>query len=157
MGLMNKYELRRLEKAVKDKNKAKLYEWAVQFEEQVIDLYRNEFDKKYRDDIQEAIANYEIAVAYTMHFSEETKFGQDQLTSFLEDLMVTLDMYRTGESDPTQYLAELKENGIELTPHDYSKVYRERIEELDGLIAKYRARIKELGIEVYDSKVYEKK
>ena len=157
MGLMNKDELRRLEKAVKDKNKAKLYEWAVQFEEQVIDLYRNVYDKRYRDDIQEAIINYEIAVAYTMHFSEETQFGQDQLTSFLEDLMVTLDMYRTGESDPTQYLEELKENGVILPPYDYSRVYRERLEELDSLIAQYRARLKELGVEVYDSKVYEKK
>lgn len=157
MGLMSKEELRRLEKAVKDKNKTKVQEWAYQFEEQVIDLYRDVYEKRYREDIQDAVINYEIAVAYTMHFSEETQFEQDKLTSFLEDLMVTLDMYRTGESNPTQYLEELKENGVILPSYDYSRVYRERIEELDSLIAQYRARLKELGQEVYDSKVYEKK
>ena len=37
--LVNRDELRRLEKAAKDKNKKKLAEWAGQFEQQVINLY----------------------------------------------------------------------------------------------------------------------
>ena len=105
---MDRNELRRLQKAAKDKDIRKLGEWASQFENQM----RQEFDRAYHDELENSINNFCTAIAYTAHFSEETRLDKDKLPSFMEDLFVTIDMFRTGEYKPEEYREELEKNGI---------------------------------------------
>lgn len=105
---MDRNELRRLQRAAKDKDIRKLGEWASQFEEQM----RQEFDRAYHDELENSINNFCTAIAYTAHFSEETRLDKDKLPSFMEDLFVTIDMFRTGEYKPEEYKKELEKNGV---------------------------------------------
>ena len=49
-SLLNRDEIRRLEKAAKDKNKIKLATWAAQFEDQISEYYRKDFEEKYKEE-----------------------------------------------------------------------------------------------------------
>lgn len=121
-NLLNREELRRLEKAAKEKDKRHLMEWATAYE----NMLRREYEKAYQEEIENAINNFLVAIVYTLHFSEKTKFGSKKLPEFMEDLMVTVEMYRTGEYKPDEYLEELDKCGIHFERHDWSKVYREK-------------------------------
>lgn len=121
-NLLDRNELRRLEKAAREKDKKHLMEWAVAYE----DMLRREYEKAYEDEIQNAIDNFLVAIVYTLHFNEKTKFGPKKLADFMEDLMVTVDMYRMGEYKPDEYLEELKKCGVYFEKHDWSKIYREK-------------------------------
>lgn len=121
-NMLNRDELRRLEKAAREKDKQHLKEWAMSYE----DMLRREYEKAYEDEIQNAINSFLVAIAYTLHFSETTHFGPKKLPDFMEDLMVTVDMYRTGEYKPDEYLGELKKCGIYFEKHDWNKIYREK-------------------------------
>lgn len=121
-NLLTRNELRRLEKAAREKNKKYLMEWAMAYE----DMIRIEYEKAYDDEIQNAINNFLVAIVYTLHFNEKTHFGSKKLLDFMDDLMVTIDMYRTGESKPDEYLDELAQCGIHFEHHDWNKIYREK-------------------------------
>lgn len=111
---MDKNEVRRLEKAARDKNKEKLFEWGNQFENQLRTELEKEYEAKYKKDLQNAIDIFSIAIAYTLHFSESIRMGAKRLPEFMEDLYVTVDMFRTGEYNPDDYSEELKKCGIYL-------------------------------------------
>lgn len=116
MGILNRNELRRLEKAAREKDKRHLADWAFQYNNQV----RLEYDKIYHEEIDRSINMLLTAVAYTAHFSEETHLGKQNLPSFMEDLFVTIDMFRTGEYKPEEYKEELEKNGIYQDIYDYT-------------------------------------
>lgn len=141
---MDRYELRRLEKAAREKDKKHLLEWATKFENQINESLRRQYNKHYQEELQDSIDNFITALAYTLHFNEDTQFNKDQLPGFMEDLFVTVEMFKTGEYKPEDYAEELKEAGIVIDVYDYTKIYRERLDKLDELIAEYDKRIKEL-------------
>lgn len=124
-SIVNREEIRRLEKAARDKDKRKLGEWAIQLEQQI----RNDLEKDYKMDLADAIDNFMMAVGYTLHFSEETLFGQKRLVSFMEDLYSSIDMFRTGEYKPEEYEEELKKSGVIINSYDYGRVFKKYIEE----------------------------
>lgn len=101
-------EIRRLEKAARDKDKRKLWEWAIQFENQI----KQEYEKNYEEDLGTSIDIMYLALAYTLSFNEKTKFGADRLTDFLDDFFVTVDMFSTGEYSPEDYAKQLEKKGI---------------------------------------------
>lgn len=107
---MDRNELRRLQKAARDNDKAKLLEWGKQLEDQI----RQEFEREYQDEIKNTVNNLLIALAYTLHFSEETKFPVDSLPDFIEDLFVTFELFTSGEYNPSDYAEELKQAGLEI-------------------------------------------
>lgn len=152
MSLLNRNEIRRLEKAAREKDKTKLAEWAGQFETQISESYRLEYEKQYQDEIQSSINNFLIALAYTLYFSEELLIDKTRLPNFIEDLMVTVDMYRTGESKPIDYLDQLKEAGVIFDKEDcnYNEIFNKRIERLEEMSRDYHKKLKELGINVFD-------
>ena len=119
---MDKNELRRLEKAARDKNKRHLMDWAMQFENQI----RYEYEKAYEKEIESSVNNFLVAIAYTLVFTEEIKLEPGALAGVIEDLIVTVDLFRTGEQKPEDYMQALKENGAIFDEYDYSKVFREK-------------------------------
>lgn len=101
-------EIRRLEKAARDKDRKKLWEWAIQFENQI----KQEYEKNYEQDLGDSIDIMCLALAYTLSYNEKTKFGADRLTDFLDDFFVTVDMFSSGEYSPVDYAKQLETKGI---------------------------------------------
>ena len=106
--ITTKEEIRRLEKAARNKDKRKLWEWAIQFENQI----KQEYEKNYEEDLGNSIDIMCLALAYTLSFNEKTKFGVDRLTDFLDDFFVTVDMFSSGEYSPEDYAKQLEKKGI---------------------------------------------
>lgn len=112
---MDRSELRRLQKAVKDNNKMALYEWGSQFENQIKNELRNEFEKYYHCVLLDSIDNLLIALCFTAIFSEAVPaLNADNFEEFMDDLFVTINMFNTGEYNPMDYYKQLKENGIDI-------------------------------------------
>ena len=105
---MDKNELRRLEKAAKEKNKQHLLEWGKQFEDQI----RQEYERAFKQELAEAVDNFCVAIVYTLHFCELTKFGNKRINEFMDDMFETVDLFRTKEYNPTDYKEQLKQEGI---------------------------------------------
>lgn len=112
--LINRNEIRRLQKAARDNNKIALFEWASQFEQQIKNELEPQYDIIYKDYLSEAIDNFIIAITYTLAFSEEYNLDKDKIPDFLNDLFVTIDMFRTGEYSPEDYKKQLIDEGITL-------------------------------------------
>ena len=106
--ITTKEEIRRLEKSARDKDKRKLWEWALQFENQI----KKEYESVMEEDLGNSIDIMCLALAYTLSFNEKTKFGADRLTDFLDDFFVTVDMFSTGEYSPEDYAKQLEKKGI---------------------------------------------
>lgn len=103
-------EVRRLQKAARENNKQHLIDWLNQFDDQV----RRDYEKAFQKELSEAIENFCIAIAYVLHFSEKTKFGEKRIKEFLDDTFVTVDMFRKGEYSPEDYKKQLSESGIKI-------------------------------------------
>lgn len=110
--LINRDEIRRLEKAAREKDKKHLVEWAKRYEQQIEFIMRQYYEKMYQEEINDSINNFIFAVAYTAFFSEETNLNNETLPEFMSDLFATIDMYRTGEFTPQEYVKELSDNGF---------------------------------------------
>ena len=132
MSIINRNEIRRLEKAAREKDKKHLIEWANSLEKQMVRDIVQDLEKRYQQDIQDAWDNLLIATAYALHFSEETNLDADTLPSFMEDLYATIDMYRTGEYKPQEYEEELNKCGVILEKYDYQKIYKDYVGTMDG-------------------------
>lgn len=108
LSLLDKNEMRRLQKAAKDKNMDKIYDWARQLEIQLLQRYERNFEKE----LAASIDNFIITIVYTLHFHESTKFGNKRIEEFMRDLLETVDMFKRGEAVPEDYQKALKEEGI---------------------------------------------
>ena len=106
--LLNRNEIRRLEKAAREKNKSHLQDWLSQFEEQL----RIEYEKNFEDELGEAVDHLLIAISYSLHFSEETRFGRKRLNRFMNDLIAVTEGFRTGDFNPEDYKKQLEDDGI---------------------------------------------
>lgn len=73
---------------------------------------RSEYDKEYKKQLLESIDLILFTVRYTLHFNEKTKFGQARIDDFMEDLVVTIDNFRTGDFNVNDYKEQLKADGI---------------------------------------------
>lgn len=107
-SLLDKNELRRLQKAVKDKNMGKIYDWAIQLELQIDQAY----DKQLEKELAQSIDDFILTIVYTLHFHESTRFGNKRIKDFMEDLFETIDMFRRGEARPDDYQKALADEGI---------------------------------------------
>lgn len=128
------YKLSRDEyRAIRTMSKEKMEQWLSNRDNIMYNSIRKEFEKNYHEEIDNSVENFLIAIAYTLHFSENTRFGPKKLPDFMEDLFVTVDMFRTGEYKPEEYAEELKKCGIKFDNYDYTKIYRKKVEELEAM------------------------
>ena len=74
----NMNEIRRLQKAAREGNKKHLIEWFEQFDDQI----RREYEHAFQCELGDAVTNFCIAIAYTLHFNEKTKFGAKRIRDF---------------------------------------------------------------------------
>lgn len=87
---------------------------------------RKKFESAYKDELDNSVQNFITAIAYTLHYNEEVHLQQDELASFMEDLFVSVELFRKGEYNPDDYKEQLKEDGIEIAKYDYDRLYREK-------------------------------
>ena len=119
---LNREDYRR----IKNYSREEMEKWLDYHECMLYNLIRKDFEKSYQDEVENSIANFLIAVWYTLHFSDEVHLKNDELASFMEDLYASVDMFRKGEYKPEEYEEAMKEDGIKFTPCDYTKIYREK-------------------------------
>lgn len=112
---------------IKSYSKAEMEKW-IQIRENVMyQTLRKQFDNAYKEELDNSIQNFLFAIAYTLHWNEDVAIDSDKMASFMQDLFVTVDLFRTGDYKPEDYAKELKEDGVEFKPYDYDKIYRERV------------------------------
>lgn len=119
---LNREDYRR----IKGYSKQEMEKWLDYHQSMMYNLIRRDFEKAYQDEINSSVSNFLIAIWYTLHYNEETHLQNDELQSFMEDLYVSVDMFRKGEYKPEEYKQQMKEDGVSFTPFDYDKLYREK-------------------------------
>lgn len=136
-SIVSREELRRLEKAAKDKNKAKLAEWIKQFEGYLDSMFRKDYVRACQEEVINNFNNIITAVAYTSYFSEENYIDKHNLADFMADLFTTIDMFRTGEYKPQEYADILKQEGVILDNYDSDLVYKKYLNIFDTDLVDY--------------------
>lgn len=111
---------------IKSYSKEEMSRWLDYHEAMLYNILRKDFEKNYQDEIENSVSNFLIAIWYTLHFNEETHLTHDELHSFMEDLYITVDLFRKGEYKPEDYKEEMEKDGISFSPFDYDKLYREK-------------------------------
>ena len=112
---------------IKNYSKVEMDRW-LQLEHTVMyNTLRKQFDNAYREELDSSVQNFLYAIAYTLHYSEDVAIDSDKMAGFMQDLFVTVDLFRTGDYKPEDYNDALKEDGIEFKPYDYDRIYRENI------------------------------
>lgn len=130
---------------VKGMSKEEMSRWLDLERSMTYNQLRREFEQAYKDELDCGVSNFLIAMWYTLHFNEDIHLKNDELASFMEDLFVSVDLFRKGEYKPEDYEKELKDDGVTFAKYDYSKLYKEleakydgRIRELEQTIASYK-------------------
>lgn len=107
-------ELNRLQRCAKNKDKNEIRKWGQDFEHRVNEKYYELYKKQYVIWLEEIFKDLDIALMYTLHFNEYTKFGNKRLKSVMDDLGESLRGFYKGEFKREEYKKMLKDDGIKL-------------------------------------------
>ena len=119
---MNRQDYRR----IKSMSKEEMERWLYYEQVGIQNAVRKQYEDMYKDELDNSVQNFLFAIAYTLHFSDSINLQKDELASLMDDLFVSVEMFRKGEWKPKDYEQALKEDGIVFKPYDYSKLYREK-------------------------------
>lgn len=111
---------------IKGLSKEQMEKWLQGYYNITYNSLRKEFEDAYKDELDNSVQNFITAIAYTLHFSEEVHLQRDELSNFMNDLFVSVEMFRKGEYNPDDYREQLKDDGIKIAEYDYDKLYREK-------------------------------
>lgn len=111
---------------IKGYSKEEMERWTQAYYNATYDVLRKQFNEKYLDELDSSVQNFITAIAYTLHFNEDISLQHDELNSFMEDLFVSVDLFRKGEYNPNDYREQLKADGVEIPAYDYDRLYREK-------------------------------
>lgn len=121
------YKLNRDEyRKIKNMSKEELERWLERRNTLTYESLRRVFEKEYQDEVDNTINNFLIAIVYTLVFTEEIHLEKGAAAGVIEDLLATVDMFKSGEYKPEDYEKALKEKGISFEKYDYSKLYRSK-------------------------------
>lgn len=111
---------------IKSMSKEQMEKWLYNRNVTMYNALRKEFNDAYKDELDSSVQNFITAIAYTLHYNEDVHLQHDELNSFMEDLFVSVEMFRKGEYNPEDYREQLREDGIEIAKYDYDRLYREK-------------------------------
>lgn len=111
---------------IKSLSKEEMERWLQNHQTLTYNALRKEFEANYKDEIDSSVQNFLIAIAYTLHFSDEVNLSHDELASFMTDLFTSVDMFRKGEYRPEDYAEDLDKEGVKFSNYDYDRLYREK-------------------------------
>ena len=113
-------------RTLKGFSKEQMEKWLQSYYNVTYNSLRKEFNDAYKDELDSSVQNFITAIAYTLHYNEDVHLQHDELNSFMEDLFVSVEMFRKGEYNPEDYREQLKEDGIVIAEYDYDRLYREK-------------------------------
>lgn len=113
-------------RTLKGFSKEQMENWLQGYYNVTYNSLRKEFESAYKDELDSSVQNFITAIAYTLHYNEDVHLQHDELNSFMEDLFVSVEMFRKGEYNPEEYREQLREDGIEIAKYDYDRLYREK-------------------------------
>ena len=113
-------------RTLKGFSKEQMEKWLQGYYNVTYNSLRKEFNDAYKDELDSSVQNFITAIAYTLHYNEDVHLQHDELNSFMEDLFVSVDMFRKGEYSPDDYREQLKEDGIVVAEYDDDRLYREK-------------------------------
>lgn len=111
---------------LKSFSREQMEKWLQGYYNVTYNSLRKEFNDAYKDELDSSVQNFITAIAYTLHYNDDTNLQHDELNSFMEDLFVSVEMFRKGEYKPEEYKEQLKEDGIVIADYDYDRLYREK-------------------------------
>lgn len=110
--MFNTNELNRLHRCAKNKDKKEIIKWGQEFEDRLNKKYYEIYKKQYMIWLEETFKDLDVALMYTLHFNESTKFGNKRLKSVMDDLAVTMRGFYRKEFNRKEYNKMLKDDGI---------------------------------------------
>lgn len=113
-------------RAIRSMPRDALEKWLQGYYNVTYNSLRKEFESAYKDELDSSVQNFITAIAYTLHYNEDVHLQHDELNSFMEDLFVSVELFRKGEYNPDDYKEQLKEDGIVIAEYDYDRLYREK-------------------------------
>lgn len=113
-------------RTIKGMSKEQMEKWLYNRNVAMYNALREEFNDAYKDELDSSVQNFITAIAYTLHFNDDVHLQNDELAGFMDDLFVSVDMFRKGEYKPEEYEEQLREDGIEIAKYDYDRLYREK-------------------------------
>ena len=113
-------------RTIKSMSKEQMENWLQRYYDVTYNGLRKEFETAYKDELNNSIQNFITAIGFTLHYSDEIHLQYDELASFMNDLFVSVDLFRKGEYNPEDYREQLREDGIEIAKYDYDRLYREK-------------------------------
>lgn len=113
-------------RTLKGFSKDQMEKWLQGYYNVTYNSLRKEFEDAYKDELDSSVQNFITAIAYTLHYNEDVHLQHDELNSFMEDLFVSVELFRKGEYNPDDYKEQLKEDGIVIADYDYDRLYREK-------------------------------
>ena len=113
-------------RTLKGFSKEQMEKWLQGYYNVTYNSLRKEFNDAYKDELDSSVQNFITAIAYTLHYNEDVHLQHDELNSFMEDLFVSVELFRKGEYRPEEYREQLKEDGIVIAEYDYDRLYREK-------------------------------
>ena len=113
-------------RTIKSMSKEQMEKWLYNRNVTMYNALRKEFNDAYKDELDSSVQNFITAIAYTLHFNDDVHLQNDELAGFMDDLFVSVDMFRKGEYRPEEYEEQLREDGIQIAKYDYDRLYREK-------------------------------
>ena len=95
-------------RAIKNMSKEQMENWLQRYYDVTYNGLRKEFEIAYEDELDNSIQNFITAIGFTLHYSDEIHLQHDELASFMNDLFVSVDLFRKGEYNPDDYREQLK-------------------------------------------------
>ena len=92
----------------------KIEQYSKELDYRIREEYRKIYEEKYQKEIERSIHNFIVAIVYSLHFSEETQFDNKTVQSFMQDLLATIELFRTEEATPESYKKQLDKDGISI-------------------------------------------
>ena len=133
---MNRDDYRR----IKSFSKQEMERWIDIQYNIMYEKLRRKYEQAYKDELDNSVQNFITAIGYTLHFNEDVNLNPDQLASFMDDLFVTVDLFRKGEYKPEDYEKQLKEDGIIIKEYERNKIYKEYVNKMQKQYIPFKER-----------------
>lgn len=130
-SLINREEIRRLEKAAREKDKKHLSDWAKSLEYRLSANIQKYYEKVYKDELANAIDTFILTIIYTLYNDSNIIIKKGKVPLFLDNLLKNIDRFRTGEAKKEDYEHYLTKDDIQIK--DYH--YQHRVTDVAAVVA----------------------
>ena len=118
-SLVSRDEVRRLEKAAREKDKTKLYDWARQFEVSISSHLQDGYEKLYQNELANGLDVFLLSSIYVLLNDENVEIKEENLEFFIDNFHKVLDGFRTGNYIIEDFTEKLRELGLKLEDYHY--------------------------------------